>query len=126
MEKVEADWLRQRQSLLGSNTWEQAADWALGLAKRTLEHVEKSRPLPEHAARLDALREKRRKSPSASDGERQALYMEARRLRREIALSHPLLDFEDLLVNKVPPPLYSHQCDQYLGRHSQPRPWTTC
>ena len=41
-------------------------------------------------------------------------------LRREMLFRHPQLAFRDLLINKVPPPTYSHQCDQYLGRRSRP------
>ena len=45
-----------------------------------------------------------------------------RQLRREIIFSYPLLDFDRLLVNKCPPPAYSHQTRQYLGRYSRPGP----
>ena len=48
------------------------------------------------------------------------LYLKIRRLRREVILSHKLLNFEKLLVNKRGPTGYSHQCDQYLGRHARP------
>jgi len=39
--------------------------------------------------------------------------------RREMILTHPKLQFSQLLINKRPPPGYSHQCDQYLGRHGR-------
>jgi len=48
------------------------------------------------------------------------LYLKIRWLRREVILSHKLLNFEKLLVNKRGPTGYSHQCDQYLGRHGRP------
>ncbi len=43
-------------------------------------------------------------------------------LRRRMILAHPDLNFHQLLINKRPPPGYSHMCDQYLGRHSRPGP----
>ncbi|MHC4198597.1 MAG: HzsA-related protein, partial [Planctomycetota bacterium] len=59
---------------------------------------------------------------AAGKGEKpdwKAIYLKIRWLRRRMIMSHPLLDFEKLLVNRRPPTLYSHQCDQYLGRHSR-------
>jgi len=53
---------------------------------------------------------------SAPDGD---LFGEAFRLRRKILFAHPALQFETLLINKNPPTMYSHNCDQYLGRHSR-------
>jgi hypothetical protein len=47
-------------------------------------------------------------------------YLKIRWLRRELILSHPTLNFDKLLVNKRGPTGYSHQCDQYLGRHGRP------
>ncbi|MDP7289802.1 MAG: hypothetical protein QGH94_17600, partial [Phycisphaerae bacterium] len=47
-------------------------------------------------------------------------YLKIRWLRRELILSHKTLDFKKLLVNKRGPTGYSHQCDQYLGRHGRP------
>ncbi len=50
------------------------------------------------------------------------LYLKAHMLRREMAFSHPDMAFEKLLVNLQAPPQYSHQCDQYLGRHQLTSP----
>jgi hypothetical protein len=47
------------------------------------------------------------------------LFGEAFRLRRKILFAHPKLAFDKLLINKNPPTMYSHNCDQYLGRHSR-------
>jgi len=97
---------------------------ALEFARRTLQFVKKSAPRPELAAELRALEEKVRRFEAGSSPEghtleqQQALLAEVRRLRRRIILSHPLLDFDRLLINKRPPPAYSHQSDQYLGRYS--------
>ena len=46
------------------------------------------------------------------------VYMNVRRLRREMILAHPLLDFDRLLINKRPPPTFNHQTDQYIARHN--------
>ncbi|MEE8451636.1 MAG: hypothetical protein V3R99_06960, partial [Thermoguttaceae bacterium] len=42
-----------------------------------------------------------------------------RKLRREVLFSHPALDFDRILINRNPPPSYSHNGDQHLGRHSR-------
>jgi hypothetical protein len=34
-------------------------------------------------------------------------------------LLHPALQFDSFLINRNPPTLYPHNCDQYLGRHSR-------
>jgi hypothetical protein len=49
-----------------------------------------------------------------------SLYTELCLARREILFQHPDLEFERLLVNRHEPGGYSHNCDQYLGRHSRP------
>jgi hypothetical protein len=54
-------------------------------------------------------------APSGDAG----LFGEAFRLRRRILFAHPKLAFETLLINKNAPTMYSHNCDQYLGRHSR-------
>ncbi len=54
---------------------------------------------------------------AAADGS--ALFGEAFRLRRKILFAHPKLAFDTLLINKNAPTMYSHNCDQYLGRHSR-------
>jgi len=88
----------------------------LALAQRTLAYVEKSAPRPRMAAELAAL------AKSIDRADPKALQTELAALRRRIILSHPALDFDRLLINKTPPPLYSHNCDQYLGRHSRSGP----
>jgi len=99
------------------------SDDLLALARRTLAFVEKSAPRPKLAAELASL-ERRLSGPES--GRAKALD-ELRTLRRRIIFSHPLLDFDTLLVNKRPPPfsLYSHMCDQYYGRHSKAGPGLT-
>ena len=99
------------------------ADDVLALARKTLALVEKSAKRPKLAARLAAI-ERRLASEPGRGGE---VLAELRALRRRIILSHPLLDFKKLLINKRPPPrsLYAHMCDQYYGRHSKAGPGLT-
>ena len=91
---------------------------ALQLARQTLACVQSVRPLPDAARKLAGLQQAIEGAPATADW--QDLYLRTRRLRREIILSHPLLDFDSLLLVKRGPPLYSHMVDQYEGRHSQP------
>ncbi|HEY3325254.1 MAG TPA: hypothetical protein VGP72_32680 [Planctomycetota bacterium] len=93
----------------------------LELARKTLEFVEQSAKRPELAAELTDLE---KQFPEAQQGKvpGEALYQKACELRRRIALSHPLLDFPKLLINKRSGHLPEHMCDQYLGRHSQAAP----
>lgn len=90
----------------------------LALMTNTLAFVETLRPLPALATRVDALHAAFT-TGQVREAERDAFYLQIRHLRREIIMSHPLLDFDRLLINKRGPTLYSHQCDQYLGMHSQ-------
>ncbi|MCY3017876.1 MAG: hypothetical protein NTW87_02435 [Planctomycetota bacterium] len=89
----------------------------LELARKTLDFVERAAPRPELAARLAELE---RQYAAGKGGE--GLYAQACELRRLIILSHPLLDFPKLLINKRTGFLPEHMCDQYLGRHSQVAP----
>ena len=89
----------------------------LDLAYRTLEFVQESKPLPRLA---DDLRELEKEIGRSDDPN--ALCDTVRGLRRWILFQHPALDFDRLLINKRPPPGYSHMCDQYLGRHSRSGP----
>ena len=90
----------------------------LDLTRRTLAFVERCEPRPQMAAELARLDGRIREAAHRSDADWTALCGEVRSLRRRTILSHPLLAFDKLLVNKRPPPAFSHQCDQYLGRHS--------
>jgi len=92
---------------------------ALDVAHKTLAFVERSAPQPKMAAELAKLEKRIDQARQQPGADWKGLYQETRSIRRRIILSHPLLDFDRLLINKRPPPLYSHQCDQYLGRHSR-------
>jgi hypothetical protein len=97
-------------------------DQALALARKTLDFVQQERPCPDLASRLAGI-ESRSSGLSAGEAARRAeLVAAVRQLRRQVIFSHPLLDFDRLLINKCPPPAYSHQTRQYLGRYSRPGP----
>lgn len=101
--------------------WRAAALSAVQLAEATLTFVERAGgALPTAPRDLAALRA--RIEGAAAETDCKPLYLEARWLRRELILTHPLLDFERLLINQHPPPLISHMVDQYLGRWSRPGP----
>ncbi|MCY2989977.1 MAG: hypothetical protein NTY19_19210 [Planctomycetota bacterium] len=93
----------------------------LALANKTLAFVEKHAARPQLAAELAALN-KRVEQAAETNSFTEALYDDVCALRRRMIFSHPLLDFDDLLINKRPPPGYSHMSRQYLGRYSRPGP----
>ena len=51
----------------------------------------------------------------APEATRRALYFEARRAVRRMALSNPLLDFDTILFVKRSPGMFPHMSDQYYG-----------
>jgi len=92
---------------------------AMDLARRTLVFVEKTAPRPAFSAELQALAQRVEQVHTMSSGDLPLLLSDIRATRRCLIFSHPLLAFEKLLINKNPPTTYSHNCDQYLGRHSR-------
>jgi len=52
-------------------------------------------------------------------------YLALRHLRRDTLFKHPDLNIEKVLINRVPPPGYSHNGDQNLGRHARKGPGLT-
>lgn len=97
-------------------------DQAMTLARKTLEFVGRSRPCPDLAEKLAGLEGRSARLSVEQAVPRAELCSTVRQLRREIILRHPLLNFDDLLVNQCPPPGYAHQSRQYLGRYSRPGP----
>ena len=112
------DWLRQDSLGIedASDRFKAPAAAALKAAADTLAYVKKSGPQTKLAAELASLT---RKHTAATDSQWRYLYMETKKLRRRILLSHPALDFEKILINRNPPTKYSHNSDQHLGRHSR-------
>ena len=51
---------------------------------------------------------------------RYVLYADACRVRREIALSNPLLNFDEIVFIKRHRAIFNHMCDQYYGSAAAP------
>jgi len=108
---------------------------AIKFARDTLALVERTAPRAKFRARLNELERQLRATLETHEAKKvdKAIVVEStienRRafaeltaaileLRRQIIFSHPALDFDRLLINKRPAPLYLHQSRQYLGRYS--------
>jgi len=77
--------------------------------------------IDEHLAVLQRLSRRLSKLPdNASEETRRRLYFRAQWAVRRIALSNPLLDFDDILFVKRAPGMFPHVCDQYYGWWSRP------
>jgi len=100
-EMIEAAWIRN----FGTDVAK-----AVELTEKTFKFVGNNATAKKLRPKFDALKKETSKEA----------YLKIRWIRRELILSHPTLDFETLLVNKRGPTGYSHQCDQYLGRHGRP------
>jgi len=82
--------------------------------------MSKAPKLDKEKAELAALKAQAAKTDPKSGIERRAMFDKACALRRRIAFSNPLLDFDELLVLKRALPGYSHMCDQYYGLAQRP------
>jgi hypothetical protein len=71
-------------------------------------------------AALARLQEACATTPVADAPRRRALFDEACKLRRQIAFSNPLLDFDQLLFIKRHRAIYEHMCDQFYGITARP------
>ena len=109
---------------VGAKAEPDSLDRVVDLARRTLTFVEKSAARPELAAELRQLEQRVAETRKQPQADLKKMEGEARSLRRRIILSHPLLNFDRLLITKrgLPVSHFTHQCDQYYGRHSQPGP----
>lgn len=70
--------------------------------------------------RFDALKARSGATAVEAAAARRDLYTEACLLRREIAFSNPLLDFDRLLFLKRHRAAFNHMCDQYYGINARP------
>ncbi|MHC1763193.1 MAG: discoidin domain-containing protein [Verrucomicrobiia bacterium] len=55
-----------------------------------------------------------------ADESAQPLFLQARRMQRQLAFRNPLLDFDTLLFTKRVPASFNHMSDQYYGWWSKP------
>ena len=115
---ITRDWLRQDGVSIEDDIvkFKEPAAAALKAATATLAYVKKAGSKTTLGTQLAALSGK---YASATDASWRDLYMQAKRLRRMMILSHPKLNFEKILINVNPPTRYSHNGDQHLGRHSR-------
>ncbi len=76
--------------------------------------------LKEYGQKLAELAQRETSTPVEDRAARLALLRELRSLRRKIAFSNPLLDFNSLVILKRHLAHYNHMCDQYYGINAEP------
>ena len=76
--------------------------------------------LSDAQARLAELQRLGADTPVDNAEARRGLFFQACELRRRIAFSNPLLDFDEVLFIKRHRALYNHMCDQYYGMAARP------
>ncbi len=99
------------------------ADVVLRRTAALLENLKKLGGGPELDAMASELHELQAAGKTVDPADkpaRYALYADACRLRRRIAFSNPLLDFNDVVFLKRHRALYNHMCDQYYGIAATP------
>lgn len=69
---------------------------------------------------LQALQRRNAGTPLTDPAARRALFDEACALRRRIAFSNPLLDFDGILFVKRHRAIFNHMCDQFYGIAARP------
>lgn len=90
-----------------------------------LDNISTLENAPDLSIHTVALEQLRKKSVSVSKGQRKELYYSVCKLRRKIALTNPLLNFNDIIfakreINPWPEKQGNHMCDQYFGFHAKP------
>lgn len=91
----------------------------INVVSNTIDHVGMTVPAAA-AAREDAAKLHEKLLASVDDLDKfLAVYEEMKALRRQIIFNRPAFDFDEILINRSPPPAYSHNGDQHLGRHSR-------
>ena len=93
---------------------ERGLQLAQDLAARGVDTQESQATLQAIGQRCEALPD------DASNDQRRALFLDAQWVIRRLALSNPLLDFDDLLLVQRVPGSFSHMSDQYYGWFSRP------
>ncbi|MCY2993145.1 MAG: hypothetical protein NTY19_35465 [Planctomycetota bacterium] len=112
---VQAEWRRD----------DQLKETAESYAAAVADHLDRAGQLlsesgsDQHAPALAKLRETAAR-PGLPLADWRNLYLQTRLLKRDIALSQPLLNFDQLLFCKRVPPSYSHLVGQYFGWRQRP------
>ena len=120
-ERVAPETLR-RESLIEPSDRD-PADVVLRRTAALLADLKRMEPAPDLSAQeaeLARLRAEGRKVEVADSAARLALFREVCRVRRQIALKNPLLNFDRILFIKRHRAIYDHMCDQYYGMTAQP------
>ena len=76
--------------------------------------------LAEPEKRLGDLQKLAADTPVESAPARRSLFVRASEVRRQIAFSNPLLNFDKILFIKRHRAIYNHMCDQYYGMAQRP------
>jgi hypothetical protein len=145
-EQIEADWLRQESVRRARTPEEEAAAgrngndsrlkavpasarasyrWAVCTVEHGMQLAASLRRLgtkvDDDVKNLEEVRAALDRLPAdGPEPPRRTLYLRACRTIRRMALANPLLDFNDLVLVRGAPGLYSHMSDQYLGWWSRP------
>jgi hypothetical protein len=93
----------------------------IDLARRTVDLVKKDGgQVPESLVKeIIKLEAELRIQEKTATPQGTLMFQKVSALRKKILFLHPALQFDQFLINRNPPTLYPHNCDQYLGRHSQ-------
>lgn len=117
---IQQDWQRQDETdPQRPETFVAATARQLEKTRALLAHLQtagEAGGLAERSQQLEQLAER----AESGAAEPAALYLQLRRLKREIALANPLLDFDQLLFCKRVPTSYSHLVMQYYGWRARP------
>jgi len=98
----------------------------VNVVRDTIDYVDKSRTVSDSIrSEVDRLEQDLVTKKSGRLADFLAVRDRLKQLRREILFSHPDLDFDRIMINRVPPPAYSHNGDQHLGRHGRLGPGIT-
>jgi hypothetical protein len=125
-EQVEADWLLQEQERRLAVRWrpEDRSMWqdrirAMIQACRQVAAERQSQGI-QVAPLLRAAETASSSAPDSSAQELRQAYLQVRWALRQLILSDPLLDFDELLLATRVPGVYNHMSDQYYGWWSRP------
>ena len=117
---IQQDWQRQdRTDRRRPETYRAAAIEHLERTRHLIDHLQAAHGpelLSEHADQLRQLTNQ----ADCGDADPGRLYLQVRRLKRDVILANPLLDFGPLLFCKRVPPSYSHLVMQHYGWRARP------
>jgi hypothetical protein len=119
---AQSEWRRDDRLVETIESYRGAVADHLERAQRLLANLDaglSSTVRSKQATRLEQL-SRRSRQPGLAIEDWRSLYLQARLLKRDVALHNPLLRFEHLLFAKRVPPSYSHHVGQYFGWRQRP------